>query len=255
MSQPAGFRIPLSLPRRLICDYVHYARQIPTIPVQRRMRLADVVAARAAASARPSWAALFIKAFAFVTDAWPQLRRAYMRFPWPHLYQHPINMTSVAVERRFGEEEAVLFIHLRQPERLSLLEIDARLQHAKEAPLETIGSFRRVLFISRLPRPLRRLIWWIGLNVSGRKRAHFMGTSGVSTYAGLGAASLHPLSLLTSILNYSVIEADGSVDVRITYDHRVLDGGVVARALTDLERVLTHEILAELRYLPAADAA
>jgi hypothetical protein len=255
MSQPSGFRIPLSLPRRLICDYLHYARQIPSIPVQRRMHLGEVAAARAAASARPSWAAVFIKAYAFVTDAWPQLRRAYMSFPWPHLYQHPINMTSVAIERHFGDEEAVLFIHLRQPERLSLLEIDARLQQGKEAPLESIGSFRRVLLISRLPRPLRRLVWWVGLSVSGRKRAHFMGTSGVTTYAGLGAASLHPLSLLTSTLNYSVLEPDGSVDVRIIYDHRVLDGAVVARALADLEHILTHEIVAELRYLPTIDAA
>jgi hypothetical protein len=99
------------------------------------------------------------------------------------------------------------------------------------------------------------LIWWIGLNASGRKRAHFMGTAGVSAYAGLGAASLHPLSLLTSTLNYGVIEPDGSVDVRLTYDHRVLDGGTIARALADLERVLTHEILAELRYLQAVGAA
>jgi hypothetical protein len=29
----------------------------------------------------------------------------------------------------------------------------------------------------------------------------------------------------------------------------------VARALAELERVLTHEILAELRYLPRAEAA
>jgi pyruvate/2-oxoglutarate dehydrogenase complex dihydrolipoamide acyltransferase (E2) component len=45
------------------------------------------------------------------------------------------------------------------------------------------------------------------------------------------------------------------VDVRLTYDHRVLDGGTVARALADLERYLTHELLAELRYLEAVDAA
>jgi hypothetical protein len=255
MSQPAGFRIPLSLPRRLICDYLHFAKKVPSIPVQRRMHLSSVVAARAAASARPSWAAIFIKAYAFVTDAWPQLRRTYISFPWPHLYQHPINMTSVAIERSVGDEDAVLFIHLRQPECLSLLEIDARLRHAKEAPLESIGSFRRLLLISRLPRPIRRLAWWIGMNISGRKRAHFMGTAGVTTYSGLGAASLHPLSLLTSTLNYSVIEPDGSVDVRIIYDHRTLDGSLIARALGDLERILTHEIVAELRYLPTVDVA
>jgi pyruvate/2-oxoglutarate dehydrogenase complex dihydrolipoamide acyltransferase (E2) component len=43
--------------------------------------------------------------------------------------------------------------------------------------------------------------------------------------------------------------------VRITYDHRVLDGATVARALAELERVLTHEILTELRDLPPAQAA
>jgi hypothetical protein len=82
-----------------------------------------------------------------------------------------------------------------------------------------------------------------------------MGTYGVSVYAGLGAASLHPLSVLTSTLNYGVVEPDGAVDVRIIYDHRVLDGASVARALADLERVLTHEILAEVRYLRSVDAA
>src|SRR5262249_28193244 len=163
--------------------------------VQRRMRLGEVVAARAAAAARPSWCAVFTKAFAMVTDAWPELRRAYMGFPRPHLYQHPITVMSIAVERRFGDEDAVFFYQLRQPERLALAEIDARVRQAKEGPLEAFGAYRRVLLISRLPKLIRRLVWWIGLNTSGRKRAHFMGTAGVSAYAGLGAASLHPLSL------------------------------------------------------------
>lgn len=253
MSQPAGVSIPLSLPRQLICDYLHFARQIPSVPVQRRMRLGEVVAARAATGLRPSWCGLFTKAYAFVTAATPALRRAYMSIPRPHLYEHPINVASIAVERTFGDEDAVFFAHIRQPELLSLAEIDRRLRCFKEQPLETFGDFRRILLMYRFPRPLRRLLWWLGLNLWGRKRAAFMGTSGITVYAGLGAASLHPLSLLTTTLNYGVIEPDGSVDVRITYDHRVLDGATIARALAELERVLTHEILAELRYLPAAD--
>jgi pyruvate/2-oxoglutarate dehydrogenase complex dihydrolipoamide acyltransferase (E2) component len=60
---------------------------------------------------------------------------------------------------------------------------------------------------------------------------------------------------LTTTINYGPIEPDGSVDVRIVYDHRVLDGGTVARALDHLERILGCEILAELRYLQAVDAA
>jgi hypothetical protein len=247
--------IPLSLPRRLICDYLHFARQIPSVPVQRRMHLGEVLAARSATRLRPSWCAIFTKAYGFVTAAQPLFRRAYLSFPTPHFYEHPINVASIAIERKFGDEDAVFFAHIRQPEELSLAEIDLRLRRFKGQPLESIGDYRRILLVNRFPRPLRRLLWWIGLNVWGRKRAAFMGTSGITVYAGLGAASLHPLSLLTTTLNYGVIEPDGSVDVRITYDHRVLDGATVARALAELERVLTHEILAELRYLPAADAA
>jgi hypothetical protein len=255
MSQPAGVNIPLSLPRRQICDYLHFARQIPSVPVQRRMHLGELVAVRNSAEPRPSWCAIFTKAYAFISAAYPQLRRAYLSFPWPHLYEHPINVASVAVERRVGDEDAVLFAHLNQPEKQPLTEIDARLRQHKEGPLEAIGGLRRQLRTARLPLPLRRSLWWAGLNLWGRKRAHFFGTYGVSVYAGLGAASLHPLSVLTSTLTYGVIDSAGEVDVRIIYDHRVMDGSTVARALGDLEKVLNLEILAELRYVQALDAA
>ena len=57
----------------------------------------------------------------------------------------------------------------------------------------------------------------------------------MTAYSGLGAASLHPRGLLTSTLTYGVIEVDGSVVVRVVYDHRTLDGATVARALADMD--------------------
>jgi hypothetical protein len=255
MSQPRGRTLRLSLPRRFICDLLHFAARVPSVPVQRRMNLAAVVAARQAAAPRPSWAAIFTKAYAFVCSARPELRRCYLSFPTPRLYEHPISVASVAVERRFGDEDAVFFGHVKSPESCSLTDLDARLRAFKEQPVERIGAFRHALRLSAWPRPLRRLAWWIGLSAWGRKRAHFFGTFGVSVYAGLGAASLHPLSPLTTALNYGVIDTDGNVDVRLIYDHRVMDGATVARALQDLERVLQCEIVAELRYLRAVEAA
>jgi hypothetical protein len=247
MHQPRGFNIPLSLPRRLICDMLHFARRVPSVPVQRRMRLGDLVAARARAQPRPSWCGIFTKAYAIVTDANPALRRAYLSFPRPHLYEHPTNIATIAIERRFGEEEAVFFVHLAHPETRTLVEIDEKLRRCKELPLAQVSAIRRAIRTTRWPLPVRRFLWWFALNVSGAKRAHFFGTSGVSVYGGLGASSLHPLSVLTSTLNYGVIDPDGAVDVRLIYDHRVLDGSTVARALAELDRVLHHEILAELR--------
>jgi hypothetical protein len=255
MAQPVGRYLPLSLSRRFVCDLVHFARRVPTIPVQRRMQLAPVVAARQAANPKPGWCAIFTKAYAFVCAARPELRRAYLPFPWPRLYEHPLNIASVGIERQLEDEEAIFFTHVRTPEKQGLLQIDAHLRHCKEEPVRNLGLFRRILRVSRLPRPLRRLLWWIALNTSGQRRARVMGTFGISVTAGLGAAALHQLSPLTTALNYGVIEEDGSVDVRLTYDHRVMNGGTVARALADLERVLKCEIVTELRYFQALEAA
>jgi hypothetical protein len=255
MSQPTGFSMPLSRPRRIICDFLHFANQVPTVPVERRMNLAAVVAARELATPKPSWCSIFTKAWGFTCAAHPALRRSYLSFPSPRLYQHPINVATIAVERPYGGDDAVFFVQITQPEQKPLGEIDHRLKWFKDRPLDSSGGLRRQMRIAGLPRPLRRLLWWGALNVSGTQRARFLGTFGVTVYSGLGASSLHPRSLLTTTLNYGVIEPDGAVDVRVVYDHRTLDGGTVARALAHLERVLRDEIVAELRYLEGMQAA
>jgi hypothetical protein len=255
MPQPTGFNLPLSLPRRFLGDLLHFAKQIPSIPVQRRINVSRLIEAREYALRRPSWCAIFTKAYAFVSQAWPQLRRSYITFPTPHLYQHPTSVASIAIERPFGDEPAVFFAHLADVETRSFANIDDKLRQYKTAPIKSISCFRRAMLVTRLPLPIRRLLWWSALNHSGRRRARMVGTFGVSTYSGLGAASLHPLSVLTTTLNYGVIEPNGDVDVRLVYDHRVLDGATVARALGDLDHVLHNEILTELRACERLDPA
>jgi hypothetical protein len=211
------------------------------------MNVATLAGIRSRLPRRVSWCAIFTKAYARVAAATPELRRAYMPFPHPRLYEHPFSIAAVAIERLYQGEHAVFIAHLKGPEDQSLRDLDGHLRRFKEEPVESFGLFRRALLVSRLPRWLRRGLWWFGLNTSGPKRARRMGTFGVSSYAGLGAESLHPLSPLTTTLNYGVIREDGSVPVRIVYDHRALDGATVARALALLEQVLHQDILAELR--------
>src|SRR5262245_20875602 len=103
MPHPVGRTIPLSLPGRFVCDLLHFARQVPAVPVERRMDLAAVAAARRLARPRPSWCALLTKAYSFVSALVPELRRAYLPFPRPRLYEHPIPVASIAIERRFGD--------------------------------------------------------------------------------------------------------------------------------------------------------
>lgn len=249
-----GRRVPLSAARRLVGDLLHFAAGVPTVPVQRRMNLGPLLAARSGCPDRPPWVVLFTKGLALVAAEVPELRRAYCKFPRPHLYEYPSSVASVMVERQVGGEPAVLGLVLKNPAGRSLADLAAAVRHAQTAPVGEVKSFARALWLSRWPRPVRRLLWWLGLNL-GRQRANYFGTFGVTVYSGLGAESLHPLSPLTSTLNYGVIAPDGTVDVRLTYDHRVMDGATVARALARLERVLNTVISAELLRPPAAAAA
>ena len=52
---------------------------------------------------------------------------------------------------------------------------------------------------------------------------------------------------LTTTLNYGVIDGEGKVTVRVIYDHRVVNGATVARALARLEEILNTSLVAEIR--------
>jgi len=237
-----GRWINLSPQRRFVCDLLHFSRGVPSVPTQRRMLLADVIEARALRPNRVSWCAIFIKAFGIVAAARPELRRSYLPLLWPHLYEHPINVASFSLERTHHGEPGVFFARIARPEELSLSDLDALVRHYQSAPVETVPTFVQALWLSRLPRPLRRLLWAAGLYSDGACRGHFFGTFGISVVGSLGAAGLHILSPLTTTLNYGTFTPDGSLDVRLTYDHRVLDGAPAARALAELEDAL-HEII------------
>jgi hypothetical protein len=255
MPQPTGRSLPLSLPRRFICDLLHFSQQVPTVPIERRMHLSPVVAARKAAHLRPGWCTIFLKAYAILAARRPVLRQMYMPFPRPHLYEHPENVASIAINRQLGEDEGVFVAQFRKPETMTLAQIESKLQEHKDRPIEDIGCFRRELRISSFPRPIRRLVWWYALNVSGPYHARYMGTFGLSVVASLGASCLTLQSPLAFTLNYGIFEPDGALDVRITFDHRVVDGAAMARVLVDLEDVLKSEIVNELGYMQALEAA
>jgi len=124
----------------------------------------------------------------------------------------------------------------------------------KAKPIDSVGYYRRALMIGRLPTPVRRMLWWMSLNFSGLKRAKRMGTFGITSYGVLGAESLHPISPLTCTFNFGPIGKDGTVLIKIIYDHRTLDGSEVARRLRDIETALLTEVRAELLAMSVVDS-
>ncbi len=247
MREPKGVVFPLSVPRRLIADLLHFAGRVPSIPLSQMMDVSALVAARRAHPARPSWSVIFMKAYAKVAMEHSPLRRALLQWPLARIYEHPQTNCSLAIERTFEGEEGVFFGMFRAPEGQTISELQRSLIEFKNAPLEEIGFFRRMIRISRFPTPIRRFLWSASLNASGRARAKRFGTFGVTTLGGQGVEQIHPLSPLTTTLTFGPIDARGKVTVKIIYDHRVLDGAYVARRLDDLEQMLNGAILDELR--------
>ncbi|MGL6075836.1 MAG: hypothetical protein ACRC8S_16900 [Fimbriiglobus sp.] len=239
----------LSLPRIWVGDLLHFAHRIPTVPVERKVNIASLVQARRLSNFQTRWVSVFLKAYALVAVNRPKLRQAYLSWPWAHLWQHPVNVVSVAITRDYHGEPAVFFAKLREPENCTLPELDAFLDTHANAPIESIGAYRRLIRTSRLPKILRRAVWSAGLNWSGALREKNFGTFGVSVYSSTGTDSQHPMSPLTTLFNYSPISANGDVTLRIVYDHRVMDGLEIAHALREIEETLQGTILAEIREL------
>jgi hypothetical protein len=236
----------ITLPRRLVADLMHASLGVPFVSLARPLHIRALQEARAQAAQRPGWAAIFVKAFALVAKEEPVLRTLYVKWPMPAFYELPRSVAMVAIARVEGGQDCVLPQKVAAPDEMPLAEVDALIRHAKEAPIDEVPAFRKILRTTRLPLPLRRLFWAVGLNF-GRQRANYFGSFGVTSVAAYGAGQLHAISPGPFVLSYGVEKPDQTIDVVLRWDHRITDAAPMARALIRLEQVLNGEIAAELR--------
>jgi hypothetical protein len=240
-----GRSIPLSRPRRIVADHCHFARKTPLGVIKRTIKIKPAMDARSTMTIRPGWTALFIKAFALVAHDTPAFRQAYVKLPWPQLYEYPMSIASLVVERPYQNEDALFLGRIKDPANRSIGEIGELISTAKTAPVESIRDFARALQFARLPMLLRRALWWLGLNI-GRQRPNYFGTFGVSVLGGDGASVVYPVSPWTVFLSYGPIAANGDVDVLLAFDHRVMDGAVVSRAFAQIEAAMNGPVCEEI---------
>src|ERR1700704_1829848 len=154
----------ISLPRRLVADLMHASIPVPFVSLQRRLDIGQLIEARALSVPNPGGAAIFVKAFSLVAKDEPVLRTLYAKWPWPHFYELPRSVAMVAIARVEDGQECVLPQKISVADQLSLTEVDALIRHAKEAPIAQVPAFRKMLRATRLPLPLRRFLWLVGLN-------------------------------------------------------------------------------------------
>jgi hypothetical protein len=235
----------ISLLRRMVFDIMHASMGVPFVSLSRPLHIRPLLEARGGANTPAGWAAIFVKAFALIAKDEPVLRTLYAKWPWPTFYELPKSVAMVAIARVEDGEECVVAQRIAGPEALPLAEIDALIRHAREAPLQDVPMVRKMMLAMRLPLPLRRLAFLIGLN-SGRQRASFFGSYSVTSVAAYGGGELHAITPGPLILSYGVVGPDQTINVVIRWDHRISDAAPIARALTRLEQALNTEIAAEL---------
>jgi hypothetical protein len=227
---------------------LHFAMKVPVVAGERTLRIKNLVEARRATPFAPSWYATILKAYAIVSERIPELRRAYMPYPWPHLYEHPFSVGSVVINREFQGEPATFLCPILHPERLPLTRLHDKLQSLQNDPFDKHGAMRRLIRTSKFPLPIRRFLWATGLYASGGLRAGNFGTFAINSNAkARRSRTLQFVTPVTSVLYIGLPSREGEMDVQLAFDHRVFDGATGYRVTNELECVLNAELIAETR--------
>ena len=242
----------LSTARRMISDYMWAANGIARVDVTRPVALGAVMAARRAMRAAPSVTTIFVKAFAIVAADMPELRRAYLSWPWPHFYEYTESTAVVAQEREIDGDLGLLPLRFSRPDAVPLGELDRMIRNAIEMPIEQSKLFRRVVALGCLPLLLRRLIWIAILNIP-RLRRYVLGTYGVSALGKSQAELGTTRTPVPCLLSYGIMDEHGNVRARLNFDHRTFDGAFAGCVLARLEDVVNGAVLEELRALAEAE--
>lgn len=209
------------------------------------MNLAPVSETRSACAERISWPALFLKAYAIVAQQVPELRQTWYRWPWAHLYQHPSSVATLTVQREMNGEPWLFWGQIAEPELKSLSELQRTIDRFRDREVRDV--FRKQLQLAKLPTVFRRMIWWWNLNVATASRAKRLGTFFLSTLAGRGAEIQLPPSIHTGCLTFGPLDENGMARVTLAYDHRIMDGALVADILQRLEETLSGALRDELQ--------
>ena len=239
------FLIPRS--RRLTCDVLYFHQQVPLCPHHRLFHLAPLDALRKSVPQRISWPVLFLKAYGLLARDCPVFRQTWMSFPWPSIYQHETSVGMLAIHREYQNESWLFWGRFLSPENSSLLELQQQLDRYQTAPVK--ATFKQFLRLSSIPNPFRRFLWWINMQLSGATRARRVGTFFMSTLASRETEITMPPAFQTGVVSYGPIDSHGRSRVTIAYDHRLMDGLLVADSLKRIEHLLNGVLADELKLM------
>jgi hypothetical protein len=162
--------------------------------------------------------------------------------------RYPTVTGKLALDRALDGHRVVLSALLPELDRLSLDEIQDRIEHYRDGDPATMPEFAGVRTLHRLPWALRVLAY----RISGRalrNRASVFGTLAVSSLGHRPVDGFHSVGGTTITLGVGRVTdrpvvRDGQIVIapvlrlNLTFDHRVIDGAEAADYLADLKEAL-----------------
>jgi hypothetical protein len=246
ISPARGRHFRLSLQRRWVGDLMAACRSVPVMAAERTIRVSAAAAARRRVAGPPSWSAIIAKAYGLAAMQRRELRWSYLSLPWPHLYEHPCSVAGMVMERVWRGENSLFFDQIIAPESMPIMAIDAAIDGLRRNPIESIGGYRRLIRLSKLPVLLRRPLWWLALRGSGSMHARYFGTFSVNAGSLPRARVGQTTTPLTLSITHMPLEPSGRICLSAAFDHRVVDGMTVGRALGEVEAIINDRLVAEL---------
>jgi len=241
-----GKRLSFSNGRRLVDDIIRVSTKMPLAAFSSEWDVEIVGKLRRMAKPKISWNVLMMKAHAIVCRENAMLRQSYVRFPYPHLYEHHQSVCMLTIGREHQGEDRLFFARFAEPDNQTLVKLQERYDKFRKAPIEEIKQFRHQITFAKLPSPVRRFAWWSLFNLWPQKRASHMGTFGMSISGHRGAKAVQHLGCNTTILGVDPNPRKGVANMLLTFDHQIIDGAPATDVFAQGQRALTTIIAKEL---------
>lgn len=191
--------------------------------------------------------AILLKAIGIAQRSHPESRTAVLPFGKTVTFNDIV--AGFTVERVIGQQPAVFFGAIENPDTKSVEEIAGELRQYAESDMETVHHLNLQNRFNGTPWWFRRFILWAGLRFPN-VRLHFMGaTFGLSSIGKWGMKALIPPCVSTSTFGVGEVEEravvrEGRIEIRpmltiiLNFDHRIIDGAPAARFMNDVKKLL-----------------
>lgn len=191
--------------------------------------------------------AILLKAIGIAQRAHPESRTAVLPFGKTVTFNDIV--AGFTVERVIGQQPAVFFGAIENPDTKSVEEIAGELRQYAESDMEAVHHLNLQNRFNGTPWWFRRFILWAGLRFP-KVRLMFLGaTFGLSSIGKWGMKALIPPCVSTSTFGVGEVEEravvrEGRIEIRpmltiiLNFDHRIIDGAPAARFMNDVKKLL-----------------